>query len=227
MPEGARLARAAVVVRRLAHEIEALRGARAGRVEEVAIERDRIRPREPCTSLVQPPPSVVVEERRPGAPAGEAPLLQPEHEDGVEAPRASAPQVDDRHPARVVARPGRQRCTLDRRENVLAADLPGELAPALELVEQPPQRLVGSKVEPARGVRRRPFDPVRAPEHSFGELPHRRDRIRGVAQLRQLRQRLAAQAFRLVDDPLRRLHGAPPQASLDEIDRPPLEPGKR
>src|SRR5207245_2791141 len=78
-------------------------GARACGVEEVAVVRDRIWAHEPRTALVEPPPRVVVEERRARAPAGQGALLQPEDEDGVEAPRSGAPEVDDGNPARVVA----------------------------------------------------------------------------------------------------------------------------
>src|SRR5207244_9898145 len=49
LPERARLARAAVVARRLAHEVDALRRARAGGVEEIPVARDLIRPCESCT----------------------------------------------------------------------------------------------------------------------------------------------------------------------------------
>src|SRR5205814_7530021 len=53
VPERAGLARAAVVVRRLAHEVEALRGAGAGGVEEVAVAGHGIGPRQPCPPLVE------------------------------------------------------------------------------------------------------------------------------------------------------------------------------
>ena len=46
VPEWARLARPTLVVRRFAHEIEPPRGACAGRVEEVAVSLDRVRPRQ-------------------------------------------------------------------------------------------------------------------------------------------------------------------------------------
>ena len=227
VPERARLARAAVVVRGLAHEIEPLRGARARRVEEVAVVLDGIRPHEPRAALVERTPCVVVEERRAAAATRQAPLLQPEDEDGVEAARAGAEEIDHRDAARVVARPAGQRGPFDRGRDVLAAQLPAELLPALELSEKPPQCLVGPEIEPARGVRRRSLEAVRVPEHSFRELPHRLDRIGGVAQLRERGQRPLAQPLGLLDDALRSLDRASTEAPLDEVDRPPLEPRER
>jgi hypothetical protein len=86
---------------------------------------------------------------------------------------------------------------------------------------------VGPQVDPARRVRRRPLDAVCALQHLGRELPHRHDRISRLPQLLQHRQGCVAQPFCLLDHPLRRLHGAPAQPSLDEIDRPSLEPGER
>src|SRR5207302_384551 len=83
--------------------------------------------------LLERPPRVVVEERRARASAGQGALLQPEDEDGVEAPRSGAPEVDDGNPARVVACTRRERCTLDRCDHVLAAQVAAEVAPVLEL----------------------------------------------------------------------------------------------
>jgi hypothetical protein len=64
--ERARLARAPVVARRLADEREALPGARAGRVEEVALPGDGVGPDEPATAaaLLELPAPVVAQERR-------------------------------------------------------------------------------------------------------------------------------------------------------------------
>jgi hypothetical protein len=98
VPERARLARAAVVIGRLAHEIEPLRPARARGVEEVAVAGDRIRTDEPRAALVELPPRVVVEERRAAAAPRQAALLEPEHERRVEAPRPRAQEVDDGDP---------------------------------------------------------------------------------------------------------------------------------
>src|SRR5204863_7869569 len=110
------------------------------RVEEVAIVLDRVRPLAPRASRVERAPRVVVEERRAPAATRQAPLLQPEDEDSVEAARARAQEVDHRDAPHVVACAASQRGTLDRRQNVLAGELSTELAPALELGEQPPQR---------------------------------------------------------------------------------------
>src|SRR5207247_5325716 len=65
LPEGARLAWTAVVRRRLAHEVEATRGARARCIEEVAVAADCVERRQPCAALlVEPMAQLVAEERR-------------------------------------------------------------------------------------------------------------------------------------------------------------------
>ena len=61
LPEGARLERRSFVGRRLAHEIQAARRARARRVEEVAVAADRVGSLEACSERAA---HVVVEERR-------------------------------------------------------------------------------------------------------------------------------------------------------------------
>ena len=88
-----------------------------------------------------------------------------------------APQVDDRHTTRVLARPSREHSALDGDKHVLAAQLSAELAPALELGEQPRERLVRPEVEPAPGVGRRMVEPVRVAQHSSRELTNRLYRI--------------------------------------------------
>ena len=91
MPERARLERASVVGRCLPDEVEPARRARARRVEEVAVAAHRVGPLEAGAELAA---AVVVEERRAAAAPRERPLLEPEHEDGVEPPRARAQQVE-------------------------------------------------------------------------------------------------------------------------------------
>src|SRR5207302_736079 len=91
VPERARLAGRPVVARGLAHEVEALRGPRAGGVEEVAVAADGIRPLEPASELAA---AVVVEERRTAAPRLAA---------------RAAPRAAPRAAARSPPRPGRAR----------------------------------------------------------------------------------------------------------------------
>src|SRR5207244_3325785 len=83
VPERARLARRALVVRRLADEVQAPRRPRAGGVEEEALTRDRVRLDEsrPRGALVDRPAFVVGDERRPGSAARQAALLEAEQED--------------------------------------------------------------------------------------------------------------------------------------------------
>src|SRR6185437_10848199 len=131
-------------------------------------------------------------EGRARAAARQAPLLETEDEDRVEAPGPGPPQVDDRDAASFVAGAAGERSTLDRGEHVLATQLAAELTPALELPEQPPQRLVRPEIQPARGVGGRPLEAVCIAQHSLSELPHRLDRIGGLAQLRERGQRRAA-----------------------------------
>src|SRR5581483_1861401 len=82
-PERTRLARRAVVGRRLADEVEAVDGTCARAVEEVAVAADRVGALEPPAELAAP---VVVEERRAAVATRQRSLLEAEHEDDVETP---------------------------------------------------------------------------------------------------------------------------------------------
>ena len=124
VPERARLARAAVVVGRLAHEIEPPRRARARRVEQVTVARDGVGPRESRPTLVELTPRVVVEKRRAATSPRQAALLQPEHERRFEAPRARAQEIDDGNAADLVTPLRPEREPLDRGKNLLAASVP-------------------------------------------------------------------------------------------------------
>src|SRR5205085_6745059 len=101
VPEGARLPRAAVVRSRLADEVEPIGRAGGRRVEEIAVARDRVGPREPgaAETFVELAPGLVVEERRDLRAAREAPFLEPEHEQGLVPARARTQEVDDVHAA--------------------------------------------------------------------------------------------------------------------------------
>src|ERR687892_937114 len=92
--ERARLPRPALVVGRLADEHEQLPRARARRVEEVAIARERIGPGQPASLLLELAPEVVGEERRLGRAAREDALLEAEYEDRVETTRPRAHEVE-------------------------------------------------------------------------------------------------------------------------------------
>src|SRR5439155_880079 len=72
-PERARLARDALVVRRLPNEHQSAASAGARRVEEVAVAGDRVRTLEPAAQL---PPPVVVEERGGPVSSRKAPFLE-------------------------------------------------------------------------------------------------------------------------------------------------------
>ena len=226
VPERARLARAAVVGRRLADEIEPVQRPGARRVEEVAVAADRVRPLQAGAALVERAAGVVVEERRRRAAPRQAPLLESEDEDDVEAACPGAHQVDDGDATRLVSAHRPQRLPLERRHHVVARQFADEPTPALQLTEQPCHRLVRAQVEPRRLRRRRTVESIGTAEHPGCQRPHRLDRIVGALQLRQRGQRRAAQLLRLLDDALRRLDCASTQPSLDEVDGAPLQSGE-
>ncbi len=227
VPERARLARAAVVVGRLAHEIEPPRGARARRVEEVAVTRNAVGPREPRAALVELAARLVVEERRAAAAPRQASLLEPEHERHVEAARAGAEEIDDGDAAGFVAALRAKGEPLDRGKNVFARERSREVAPAVELGEEPDERVVRAQVEAARVVGRRMLDSMGVPEHPRQVLPHGRDGLAGGAQLVERRQRSASQPLGLLHDPLGVLHRPAAEATLDKVDGTALEAGER
>ena len=136
--------------------------------------------------FLEPAPRPLVEERRARAATRQAPLLQAEDEDCVEASRASTPEVDDGHAPRVVPGGRAQRGTLDRREDLVAAQLPAELAPALELASSrsAPRARRSNLLAASAGGRSRPY----ASRTFAPQLPHGLDRILGVAQLGERRQ---------------------------------------
>src|SRR5918995_2576536 len=91
--ERARLAGPALVVGGLADEHEQLPRARARRVEEIAIARERIGPGQPAPLLLELAPEVVREKRCLRCAAREDALLEAEQEDRVEPPRPRATEV--------------------------------------------------------------------------------------------------------------------------------------
>ena len=122
---------------------------------------------------------------------------------------------------------GAYRRALDRAEELLGREIAAELAPALELVEQPEQRLVGPQVEPGGLGRGRSVQPMGGAEHRRGQLANSGDRGVCGAQALERGDRPAAQLHDLRLQPLRRADAAPAQASLDEVGVGAPEPGVR
>ena len=144
LPERARLARRAVVGRRLPHEREQPARPGAGGVEEVAVAArgvGALQPRAACA--VEIPARLVVEERRRGRPARQRSLLETDHEDRLEAARARPRQVENRDAARLaggVAADGRP---VEGREDVVGVDRrrrPRAAAPARRGPRSPRRR---------------------------------------------------------------------------------------
>ena len=77
---------------------------------------------------------------------------------------------------------------------MLRRELTGQLAPPLELVEQPAHRFPGAQVEAGRFPDGRRLEPVRPAEHRPREDAHRLDRRRGGPDVVESRQRLASQS---------------------------------
>ena len=117
LPERACLARGALVRGGLAYEREQLPRAGAGGVEQVAVAARRVGPLESgAPRSVQVAALLVVEERRRGRASRQRPLLEPDHEDGVEPPRAGAGEVEDGHPAGLAGGVSPHRRPVERRQ---------------------------------------------------------------------------------------------------------------
>ena len=226
LPERARLARDALVARRLADEDEPLRRPRAGRVEEVPVARDGVRPLEPAAELA---PGVVVEERRRPFPSRQAAFLEPEQVDRVEGARA-CPRVVEDGDASALARGGRRTHgrPLESGDHVLRRDRPPvERGERVELGERRLGRAVGARVAARVVARGRRLEPPRVPQHRPEEPARRRDRLVLGAELHEGRDRRAAQLLALLLDPRRLGDRAPAQPPFDEVHRALLEPGER
>ena len=192
VPERARLARRALVARRLAHEVEPPRRARARRVEEVAVARDLIGLHEPRRT--ERAARVVVEERRGLRPPRERSLLEPEHEDDLEAARARAQEVEHRDASALASvRPAHGRA-FERADDLLGGERAADLDPALELGDQPRHGFVRAQVAPRVLVRRRMLRAVRVAEHARGRRTQTFERRRRFAQLLDDRERIAVRA---------------------------------
>ena len=149
LPERARLARGSLVADRLAHEHEPSPGPGARGREEVAVAARGIGPLEAgAAAVLEAPARVLVEERLHAGTARKRPLLEPEHEDRVEAARSGPQEVDDGDPARrarALARDGR---AVECREHVASADLPACARERIELVERARDGVVRGEIRP-------------------------------------------------------------------------------
>ena len=166
VPEGARLARASLVGGRFADERQPARRPGAGGVEEVALALDCVGPDEPRVCVpVERAAGIVVEERGGIAAAGQRPFLETEQEDSVETARAGTRQVEDGDPAPLGPRPEPHLCVLERRQHLIGRELAAERTPAVELVEEPCDRVVGTQVGATRLADRRCLEAVGAAQH--------------------------------------------------------------
>ena len=120
LPERARLARRAVIGRRLAHEREQLPRSRARGVEEIAVAARRVGSLEARAPRgVELTARLVVEERRRRSAARQRSLLEADHEDRLEASRAGAREVEHRDTTRLAGCIAADRRPVERREHVV------------------------------------------------------------------------------------------------------------
>ena len=215
VPEWARLARPAVVGRRLADEVETARRARAGRIEEVAVAAHLIRPLQPRAERAA---CVVVEERRDTLAARQHSLLEAEQEHDLERAGSHAHQVEHGDPT-CFAGPREPHLTvLERSEHVLRRRFAAERCEAFELVEEAQHRVIGAQVE-ARGLPgRRRFGSVGRADHRPDQGADTRRRGRRAAQLRKVRDRRLAKLLGLLLDACGGVDRATAQAAFDEVD---------
>ena len=220
VPERARLARRAVVGRRLADEVQAPRRASARGVEEVALARDRVRPGQPraARGVVDLAALLVREEGRALLPSWEAPLLETEQEDDLGSPRSRSEQVGDCDPTRLVTTSKPKRGSVERAVQLLAGERPAEIDPAAELVEQVVHGPVGTEVEDGVLADGRRFDPVGGADHRADECAHRVERLGLGPEGVEHPQRLSAQLQRLLDHPRRLADRAAAQPSFEVVD---------
>ena len=216
LPERARLARPAVVGRRLAHEVEAARRARARRVEEVAVAAHLVRTLQPRAERAT---CVVVEERRDTLAARQHALLETEQEHDLELARPHAHQVEHGNPSGLACSREPHLAVLERGEHVLRRGFTAERREAVELVEQPQHRVVGAQVEPRGLAGRRRFGSVRRADHRPDQACGHPRRGRRAAQLGEMRDRRFAELLGLLLDARRGEDRPTAQPSFDEVDR--------
>ena len=217
--EGTRLVRTTVVVGGLANEDELAPGARARRVEEVALAREGIRPYQSATLAagLELAPSFVGKERCLGGAPREDPFFQPENEDGLPPPRAGAHEVDDSHPPRLGGAPDPYLGALERRDDLLRRRLAAELAPAFELVEQAQRSLVCAQVDPRPLADGRRLEPVGGRDHPPDHRTCRCKRVGLVTELSKSGNGVAEEPLGLLDDARRILDRPPAEPALDEV----------
>ena len=87
-------------------------------------------------------------------------FLEAEQEDGVEVARPCAGEVEDGDATPLEGRPDPYLRVLERRKRFVLAQLFSERAPAVQLVEQTTNGVVGAQVGPARGADRRRLEAV-------------------------------------------------------------------
>ena len=143
VPERTRLAGSPVVGGGLAGERQPAPGSRAGCVEQVAVAGERIGPDEAevATCGLERGAFLVRKERRLARPAREGAFFETHDEDGLESPRPRAEQVEDDHAARVARARNPNRGTVERRNEGLLAETSAQGLPALELLDQPLDRI--------------------------------------------------------------------------------------
>src|SRR5205807_10570590 len=134
--------------------VEPARRSRARGVEEVAVARDRVGPEKArARGALELGLLLLVEKQRALGATGQLAFLESEDEDGLESARAGAQEVDHRNASRLAGCGRSNRGVVQERHDLLARDLLSELVPALELVEEPRDLLVGSEGEPGRPAR--------------------------------------------------------------------------
>ena len=230
LPERARLARRAVVGRRLADEVEAARRPRARRVEEVALARDRHpasarRARRDVSSISRRSSSA-----RNGEPCwrrGKLPSSRPSRK------TTSVRRVRARSRSCTATRPGSSpRASLSDARSSAAKSSSRESAPPssiqrCELVEELRHGTVRAQVEHGVLADRRRVEAVGGAEHRAGELADGRERVGVGAEVVEHPQRLPAQLERLLDDPLGIADRPPAQPPLEVVDVRARQAGER
>lgn len=108
---------------------------------------------------------------------------------------------------------------LERCDHLVGAELAAQPDPALELVEQTGDRVVGAKIVSGSNGGRRRFEPVSGASHRVDQRSdgHRRTRRRSQGLQRGNRVTVA-QPVRLLLDERARGDGPPAQAPLEEVD---------
>src|SRR5205823_8933737 len=153
----------------LAHEVDALRGARAGGVEEIAVARDLVRPCESCArTLVEVAPRVVGEKRGFVPASRQAALLETEQEHDLEAARARAQKIKHRDTSRLRGGCSAYLRAFERGDNFLGRDGTVELAPAAQLGDQAHDGVVHTDVVPRRPADWWRLEPVSGAQHRAG-----------------------------------------------------------